>query len=258
MDYYHDCYSPTRQPVYAVLSKERELLPGVKWGDYCQLYTPAFWKHLYETNVTSIQIQSRSLGESLLEEVVACLLGGYGIPSEIGWLAFQRLKKDGLIYKGVALDVILKALQAPFYLKEGKPIHYRFSTQKSTYIYRFLNRKDLEFIHVLDDTSLRNWLLQVDGIGPKTASWITRNWLKSEQVAILDIHLLRAGQLMGLFKRAENVSLHYLSMEDKYLKFCQALDVLPSIMDEVIWSFMKRSNTLALRILNYRRQACTA
>ena len=86
---------------------------------------------------------------------------------------------------------------------------------------------------------------------------LNRRIQKSERVAILDIHLLRAGQLMGLFESTEQVSLHYFSMEDKYLRFCKALDVFPSLIDEIMWSFMKRSNTLALRALTYHRKICT-
>ena len=41
--------------------------------------------------------------------------------------------------------------------------------------------------------SLREFLLQLHGIGYKTASWIVRNFTGSDDVAIVDIHLRRAG-----------------------------------------------------------------
>ncbi|MDZ3993341.1 hypothetical protein PspTeo4_24872 [Pseudomonas sp. Teo4] len=41
--------------------------------------------------------------------------------------------------------------------------------------------------------ALRDWLLELPGIGYKTASWVARNWLDADDVAILDIHILRAG-----------------------------------------------------------------
>jgi endonuclease III len=41
--------------------------------------------------------------------------------------------------------------------------------------------------------------MSLPGIGPKTASWIARNWLDADDVAILDIHIMRVGQVIGLF-----------------------------------------------------------
>jgi hypothetical protein len=65
-------------------NENQELLPGVKWGDCGQLYTPAFWKMQY---INHLQYDASDdiykLGSSILEEIVVCLLGGFGMPSEI-------------------------------------------------------------------------------------------------------------------------------------------------------------------------------
>jgi thermostable 8-oxoguanine DNA glycosylase len=99
---------------------------------------------------------------------------------------------------------------------------------------------------------LRGWLLTVNGIGLKTASWITRNWLNSNKVAILDVHILRAGVLAGFYKEnTENLTKHYFSLEKQYLAFCNALDVSSAIMDAIIWSFMKKTNKLAISALKH-------
>ncbi len=168
----------------------------------------------------------------------------------MGLMAFARLKKENLIYPGVTIKKIQKALSTPFTLNNGKLIKYRFCNQKSKYIHSFLNRKDLNIVEVNDDLFFRNWLLTIDGVGPKTASWITRNWLQSENVAILDIHILRAGKIAGFFDKTDNVSKNYFTLEDSYICFCKALDVLPSNMDAIIWNYMKKSNRLALRIIS--------
>lgn len=227
-----------------------ELMPGIKWGNYCQLYTPAFWKYMYMFSNLPSQENSHRLGSNAIEEVVACLLGGYGIPSEMGLMAFERLKKESLIRPGVSFEKIEKALSTPFLCEGGKAKKYRFYNQKSKYIYKFLQREDLHSIDIDNDITFRNWLLTIDGIGPKTASWVTRNWLQSENVAILDIHILRAGKIAGFFSHTSDVSKNYFILEGYYIAFCKALEVLPSNMDAIIWNYMKKSNRLALRVIS--------
>lgn len=230
--------------------QDNELMPGIRWGNYCQLYTPAFWKYMYLIYGCQITSEQHKIGDTLIEEVIACLLGGYGMPSEIGLLAFKRLKKESLIRQGTPFAKILKALERPFEMEDGSFKKYRFYNQKSKFIYAFLLRDDLLHIPTSDDILLRNWLLTVKGIGFKTASWITRNWMQSEKVAILDIHILRAGQIAGFFDEKHDVSRQYLELECNYINFCNALEVRPSNMDAIIWNYMKKTNKLAIQIIS--------
>lgn len=223
------------------------LMPGLKWGNVFQLYTPAFWKLQYLITLPSAVDISHRLAPTLIEEIIMCILGGYGIPSEVGILAFNYLKQNNLLQRNVGFDNLYKALASPIEVVPGRKIRYRFCYQKSTYIYRFLNREDLDEIPEMNDIMLRNWLLSIDGIGLKTASWITRNWTKSNKVAIIDIHLLRAGKLTGFFNK--HIS-DYLKLEQQYLTFCEALEVEASDMDAIIWNYMKKNTKLAARILN--------
>jgi thermostable 8-oxoguanine DNA glycosylase len=85
----------------------------------------------------------------------------------------------------------------------------------------------------------RDDMMRIPGIGPKTASWITRNWLGSDEVAILDIHIIRAGILIGLFDRRQTVPRDYDFMEARFLAFATALNVRPSLLDAVMWREMR-------------------
>jgi N-glycosylase/DNA lyase len=228
-------------------AESEEVLPGIKWGNACQMYTPAFWKMQYIMTLNKHSIDSHRLANCIVEEVVMCILGGYGIPSEIGIYAFNELKERGLIIPHVTFQKIHSTLSNPIKTSSGNYIRYRFYNQKSKYIAQFLNRNDLDKIPVSHDIELRNWLLSIDGIGYKTASWITRNWLNSERVAILDIHILRAGRLTGFF--TERTLTDYIKLEQQYLNFCSALDVSPSNMDAIIWQYMKKNTKLAIRTL---------
>jgi thermostable 8-oxoguanine DNA glycosylase len=242
-------WSKIQHLVAAIPAPNNELLPGVKWGDYRQLYTPAYWKVQYHLANFTDQ-NDHCLGENLNEEIVACLLGGYGIPSEVGLLAFRRLRDSGLIKADSEREEIFIALSTPFELGNGRKVRYRFYSQKAKYIAKFLQRKDLNDIPYQDDYELRNWLMSIDGIGPKTASWITRNWLQSDNVAIIDIHILRAGIIAGFFSRTSDVSNEYFELENRYIRFCSALQVRPSNLDALIWENMKVSNRIALQVLS--------
>jgi thermostable 8-oxoguanine DNA glycosylase len=224
-------------------SANEELLPGIKWGTYTQLYTPAFWKFQYMLSDYSTNVTAHRLAPTIIEEVVMCILGGYGIPSEIGIIAFNCLKEKDAITRNASFEKIYEVLSRPMQITMKKSIRYRFYNQKSKYIYKFLNRKDLDEIPLSNDIKLRSWLLTIDGIGLKTASWITRNWLKSDNVAIIDIHLFRAGKLTGFF--SDRAISNYLKLEREYLAFCEALHVVASDMDAVIWGYMKKNTKLA-------------
>jgi N-glycosylase/DNA lyase len=248
-DEYNDILKLFKNKEFPIESEQR-VFYNLKWGDYNKLYTPAYWKTQYllqEANPYE-NIHFR-LGEDVFEEIVGCLLGGYGMKAEIGLLAFYRLKKRGLISIHSTFQEILNSLREPFEFK-GRLCHYRFYNQKTKYIYNFLQRKDLKDLPINDDLKLRNWLMTIDGIGPKTASWITRNFLNSESVAIIDIHIYRAGILGGWFPKKMDIQKDYFEIENFFLSFCRAINVKPSKMDSLMWRQMKASNKIVLNCIN--------
>ena len=61
------------------------------------------------------------------------------------------------------------------------------------------------------------------------------NWLDADNVAILDIHILRAGVLAGFLDAELTVERDYLALEAQFLKFSHGLGVRASELDAVIW-----------------------
>ncbi|MAS21221.1 MAG: 8-oxoguanine DNA glycosylase [Leeuwenhoekiella sp.] len=238
------------EQIVGLPNSNADLMFGIKWGAYEKLFTPAYWKvqYLMYTENDKFDIEYR-FGDNIYEEVVACLLGGFGLKSEVGLAAFDRLRRKNLIRSGTKYEDIISCLEKPFELN-GKKIRYRFPNQKSKYITQFLNRNDLDNIPLFDDIELRDWLLSINGIGPKTAAWVTRNYLNSENVAIIDIHIYRALLIMGLYKQSYSVQKDYVKLEHIFLKFCGELDVLPSRMDALIWLQMKQANRNVLKLIN--------
>lgn len=220
---------------------------AVKWGKFEDFFTPAFWRaQTWFFELRNDAALTYQLGETFEEEVVACLLGGHGIPSEMGIAKFNQFKENEIFTSNnISLEVIERIMHTPVYL-DGKNKKYRFAKQKSKYIYDALIKISVINEKEKSDLELRNFLLGINGIGLKTASWIVRNYRDSNDVAILDIHLYRAGLLAGFFTENDKIEKNYFAMEEKFLDFCKHLGIQSSKLDAVIWRIMKELNTFAL------------
>ena len=228
---------------------DAEVIPGVRWGAVEAFPTPAYWAY----QVLARRISSKSirykLGASLREEVGACLLGGHGVPASIGLLAFDHLKRKGAFESSAPNEQDLyRWLSEPMQV-DGKLVRYRFAAQKARYLAGALWRLSDETAPSSSTRALRDWLTTIPGIGYKTASWVVRNWMDADDVAILDIHILRAGALAGFLDSTLTVERHYLELEDQFISFSQALGVRASELDAVIWLEMAQSRSTVEHIL---------
>lgn len=224
-------------------------LSDIDWEEAGRLYTKSYWEVQYY--LAKHESYSYKLGSNLLEEIVACLLGGYGLKAEMGLLAFHRMRNLRLIRPNVSLSEIESAICRPFSLN-GKKVHYRFPHQKAKYIYSFLQREDIDEFENMYGCALRNKLISVNGIGPKTASWIARNFGNCEDVAIVDIHIYRAGRLAGFIDRNWDIQRDYFKIEESFLNFCNSINASPSKMDSIMWNQMKASSRRAIELLNLK------
>lgn len=221
---------------------------GLVWGFAEEIGSPAYWAAqawMWEVEAPA----HYKLGRSLEEELIACLLGGYGIPAEVGLAAYERLRVVNAEDPCRLLneESVLELLADPLELN-GKFVRYRFARQKSTYL-----AGSMRALRYLDqdapDRVLRDALTTLPGIGPKTASWIVRNWRDSDRVSILDIHILRAGRMLQIFPEEKSVNRHYLELEEAFLDFAEAISVRASILDSVIWMNMRQIPAAILRRL---------
>lgn len=232
--------------------EKEEVIPGVKWGLVYGFSTPAYWKyHVLARRLQNNEIKYK-LGKSLKEEVAACLLGGHGIPASMGIAAFNHLKAHNAFGDVVPdEDSLFKWLKEPIE-HNGKLSHYRFAKQKSKYLAAALKKLETEPVDDTSDIELRNWLIEIPGIGYKTASWVVRNWLDSNSVAILDIHLLRAGKLGGFLDPKLKIESRYIELEKQFIDLCDGLDVRASELDAVIWyEMMSAPGLVKLAMDNY-------
>lgn len=221
-------------------SPDSDALPGVPWGAIEAFPSPAYWTYqVIARRVGGAQLRHR-LGNTLAEEVAACLLGGHGIPASIGIAAFQKLRSHGVLDGKRSESELFGLLSEPLDI-DGRQIRYRFARQKARYLSVALSRLALEYPPTTSGRALRDWLIQLPGIGFKTASWVARNWLDADDVAILDIHILRAGALARFFQEELTVERNYLELEAQFLRFSNAIGVRPSELDAVMWHEMMSS-----------------
>ena len=209
------------------------------WGSFDELLTPAYWKGQAWQHERLGTYDDSRLGRSLPEELAACVLGGHGMPAELGLAAYRRLQDRGLLVTVPTISALEAALSEPFENGKGGTRRYRFPRQKARYLAGCLRAiRDVE--PPASDVALRNLLLNLPGIGLKTASWIVRNHRGSDAVAIIDVHILRAGRHVGLFPDSWRPQQHYLQLECAFLEFSAALGVRASVLDALIWDYMRR------------------
>ncbi|WP_229427534.1 8-oxoguanine DNA glycosylase [Methylomonas fluvii] len=221
-------------------SSDTFVLPGIPWGPIEAFPTPAYWTYqVMARRITGISPRHR-LGSTLAEEVGACLLGGHGIPANVGLAAFRRLQTLGMLANTPTESEIFDVLSHPLEI-DGRQIRYRFAKQKAHYLSKALLRLSTETPPLNSGKTLRQWLIQLPGIGLKTASWVARNWLNADDVAILDIHVLRAGALAKFFDENLTVEKNYLELEEQFIRFAQAIGARPSELDAIIWFEMMSS-----------------
>ncbi|MGN5376100.1 8-oxoguanine DNA glycosylase [Sphingomonas hankookensis] len=209
---------------------------GIAWGGVEEIGSPAYWSAqswLWEID----EPDHYRLGRSLREEVLACLLGGHGISAEVGLAAYQRLRArpdKELLDFDRCCELLLEPLDVG-----GRAVRYRFANQKARYVAGAMAGLD-GIPDMLGDIELRDALAGLPGIGLKTASWVVRNWRGSDAVSILDVHIIRAAEGLGLFGEDWRVSKDYRLMERAYLAFCRAIGARASILDSVMWMTMRQ------------------
>ena len=222
---------------------ETQVLPGIRWGHTSEFFTPAFWKYHAHAHRRSGRFDHHALGRTLVEEVCACLLAGHGVRAELALAVFARVRDEGLLRADAPVDALERALRRPL---GGAGPRYRFARRKASQLPGAVRAaRRLAPPHA--PLELRRQLLAIDGIGPKTASWIVRNHLGSNDVAILDVHITRACVAAGVFPRGSDPARDYFGLEHRFLAFCAAIGEPASRVDAIMWGYMRRLSHLAAR-----------
>lgn len=225
----HRCYGP-----------EDEVVPGVRYGRQEWVPTPAFWAAMADLEGDDVDDYVSPRGTPLAEDLAFCLLGGYGVKMELNRAAWERLDEAGALRADdVPSADEFEALLGEPLLVSGRLHKYRYPKQRAGRLHVALKSIRENPPDTNDPIGFRNSLMGLPGIGPKTASWIVRNHVGSDDVAILDVHVLRAGAMIGLFPETYRLPRDYAALERKFLDFAQALQVRASVLDAIMWREMR-------------------
>lgn len=222
-------------------ASDAEVVPGVAWGSPDYFNTPAYWAVRCQWEGDNPDYVAGN--DDLVREVAFCLLGGYGIRYEVNQAAFLRMEANGLFEPRAPLideACIRRWLTEPL-LVDGRPTRYRFPNQRARRLAGMLAFFALNDLSGLSAGALRTALMTIEGVGPKIASWIVRNCLGSDEVAIIDVHLIRACTNMRVFPEEISLPRDYQALEARFLCFSKALDIKPSVLDAVIWSEIRKT-----------------
>lgn len=214
---------------------------AVEWGEAWELGTPAFWVH--QAQEFSDGMGRHRLGESLREEVAVCMLGGYGVPGAVGNAAFIALRDAGMFDPDLGEDAaalgMTRVLSEPLQVGSRRA-RYRFHQQRPRRLAAALTAlREWECeADDLDDIALRDQLMRLPGVGPKTASWVVRNYRDSDNIAIIDIHIHRAGLSAGVFCADWKLPRDYGRFEDAFLAWADIGRVSAADLDATIWRLL--------------------
>lgn len=227
---------------------------AVDWHNATMLGTPAFW---VDQARRAPKADSYQVGETLLDEIAQCLLGGYGIREQVAYAAFARVRERGLLApeSPVSEEGFVAALSSPLSVRgHSKPIRYRFPHQKAQRLAGAIRHFRAEAPPPESEArALRDWLTRLPGVGLKTASWIVRNRLRSDEVAVIDIHIRRAGVAAGCFDPAWRLPRDYYRFEEAFVDWARIGDVPTADLDAYIWSSLSALGAGARAIFGVER-----
>jgi N-glycosylase/DNA lyase len=171
--------------------------------------------------------------EGVFVELVFCLLTPQS-RARLCWDTIVKLKEQDLLLKG-DVEQIKQTLNC-----------VRFKNKKAEYIVAarkiFTNDGRVSIKTLLnsfaDVYTCREWLVKnIKGIGYKEASHFLRNIGLGKDIAILDRHILRNLNLLGVIEEIpESISrLKYMQIEQNMREFARQIDIPLSHLDLLLW-----------------------
>ena len=186
------------------------------------------------------------------DELLFCLLGGFGITYEHGRSACNAIRQlkpfSGEWNDENLFETITAALMRPQFeprCMDGSLRRYRFPRQKASVIVKarqwVQSQEQLEehVVQLGSAKARRRFLCECPGVGFKTASWLLRNLGLGDELAIIDIHVLRA--LVGAKRVPDEIQMprDYELAEEAFLEWCGELGAPSAAFDLFVWHWQR-------------------
>ena len=167
--------------------------------------------------------------ETLFYELCFCIMAVQtsGLKS---WKVAEKLKENGFLNTGI---------NPKKFLREG---YIRFHNNKTKHLLEaresFKNVME-ELRTEKDPKQMREWLVEnVKGFGMKEASHFLRNIGLTQELAILDRHVLRNMERHGFLEEFPKslTKKKYLEIEQNFQKMAKTLKMKPAELDLLLWA----------------------
>lgn len=216
------------------------------------------WKACGKAFYRGVEAQFVRKSGSVEAEILFCLLGGFGITYEHNVSALEVLAPldpfgdswdDDELFEAIAEELSVPQFDPP--KRDGTPRRFRFPRRKATLIvlarrWVITNGPVEWWLERLSSArERRDYLCDCPGIGRKTASWLLRNLGWGDELAILDVHLLRALGEAGRMPDDVKLPRDYERVEEAFLQWCSDLDAPPGVFDLFAWEWQR--GTLVMR-----------
>ena len=191
-------------------------------------------------------------------ELVGCILGSR-VPFDHAKSALDRLVQLDLINsqeimkKPKSIEIkISKELSKPIFKPikiNGEGRKFRYPNIRANQICRcaisiYSNGHSFKnLLKTKSDRSARAWLSQnCPGVGQKQASLFLRNVSHSQQLAIIDTHVLKFMREKELIEKYGNFNLktQYSSLESTFIQYAKGVNINPGTLDLAIWAVMSQ------------------
>jgi N-glycosylase/DNA lyase len=213
----------------------------------------AAWRVCAELFCEATGHEQVTSAECFEHELVFCLLSGFGITYEHALSASEHVVALAPFDRRWSQEVLKSRLyaelnQAQFEprRRDGSLRRYRFPQCKAELVVaarEWLSGKDDvvgELAATTCERERRRLLCCCPGIGPKTASWLLRNLGLAKELAILDVHVLKALRVAGRIS-ALKLPRDYELAEQAFLDWCRDLDAPAAAFDLFVWEWQRGS-----------------
>jgi N-glycosylase/DNA lyase len=219
----------------------------------------ASWRALADTYED--RAHPKASEHALRQELVFCLLGGHGVSFELARSATDVVLALSPFDERWPTAALAGALRAELGAakfdprrRDGSLRRYRYPQRKAELIaaavgwtHQFGPLAE-RLTGLTCERERRRWLCECPGLGPKSASWLLRNTGFAKDLAILDVHVVRAMREAG---RLDNLRLprDYLALERRFLEWCEEVGASAAALDLFLWEWQRgdiSSQTTAL------------
>ena len=210
------------------------------------------WRIVADLYCEALRSPGLSACLDLEGEILFCLLGGFGVTYEHGRSAaavihgldpFSEDWRDDELFETIVLALMRPQFEPR--RQDGMLRRYRFPRHKALMIVnarRWLrdNAPLKERLITIGGCKERRELLRgCPGVGLKTASWVLRNLGLGDDLAIIDVHVLRALSDSGRIPETVRVPRDYEFAEHAFLEWCDELCAPPAAFDLFVWDWQR-------------------